>query len=224
MPQSGALFGVRWSTLLKIILLLLLIVVGNFMAEWVANALKFEVRPSNEDLVHQTLMVSAIAYALLIAVPFVPGVEVGLALIAMLGPPIVLLVYLSTLLGLSISFTVGRLIPLSSLIGLLDRLRFQRASELLKAVEPLDQKDRLVFLLSKAPNRYVPFLLRHRYVALFVAINLPGNFLIGGGGGISMVAGLSRLFSVPGFLVTIAVAVAPLPIAILLFGDAVLPG
>lgn len=224
MPQSGALFGVRWSTLLKIILLLLLIVAGNFMAEWVANALQFEVRPSNEDLVHQTLMVSAIAYALLIAIPFVPGVEVGLALIAMLGPPIVLLVYLSTLLGLSISFTVGRLIPLNSLIGLLDRLHFQRARDLLKAVEPLDQKDRLTFLLSKTPNRYVPFLLRHRYVALFVAINLPGNFLIGGGGGISMVAGLSRLFSLTGFLVTIAVAVAPLPVAILLFGDTVLPG
>lgn len=224
MPRSGALFGVRWSTLLKVALLLLLIVAGNFMAEWVANALKFEVRPSNEDLVHQTLMASAVVYALLIAIPFVPGVEVGFALIAMLGPPIVLLVYLSTLLGLSISFTVGRLIPLSSLVGLLDRLRFQRTSELLKAVEPLDQKDRLVFLLSKAPNRYVPFLLRHRYVALFVAINLPGNFLIGGGGGISMVAGLSRLFSAPGFLVTIAVAVAPLPIMILLFGDAVLPG
>ena len=35
----------------------------------------------------------------LIAIPFVPGVEVGLALIAMLGPAIALLVYVATVAG-----------------------------------------------------------------------------------------------------------------------------
>jgi hypothetical protein len=78
-------------------------------------------------------------------------------------------------------------------------------------------------LTSQAPSRTVPFLIRHRYIALAVLVNLPGNILIGGGGGISLIAGASRLFSLPGFLTTIALAVSPLPLAILFFGKEFLP-
>jgi hypothetical protein len=221
MPLSNAISRTRWSLLLKLALLIILVVAGHYIAGGIADVLEFEIRPSNESLVHQALMVAAVVYALLIAVPFVPGVEVGLAILAVFGPPIVLLVYLSTLLGLTISFTIGRLIPTSTLIGFLDNLRFRRARDLLAAIGPLDQRDRLDFLVARAPNRFVPFLLRHRYLALVVAINLPGNFLIGGGGGICMIAGISRLFTVPGFITAIAVAVSPLPLAILLLGESV---
>ena len=101
-------------------------------------------------------------------------------------------------------------------------LRLRRAEQLLKRIEPLGSEERLRFLLNKAPGAALPFLLRHRYVALAVAINLPGNFLIGGGGGIALVAGLSRLFSFGGFLLTIAIAVAPVPLLIALFGKDIL--
>jgi len=86
---SVRVFRGRWRTLLKLSGLILLIVAANFAADGVAEALRFEVRPSNEDLVHRMVTISAVAYALLIAVPFVPGVEIGLTLIGMLGPPIV---------------------------------------------------------------------------------------------------------------------------------------
>ena len=92
----------------------------------------------------------------------------------------------------------------------------------MKTIEPMTHTDRLTFLVSKSPNRLVPFLIRHRYIALIVAINLPGNFLIGGGGGISMIAGVSRLFSAPGFFAAIVIAVAPVPLAIIFFGKAIL--
>ena len=85
-------------------------------------------------------------------------------------------------------------------------------------------QDRLAFITSKAPNRYVPLLLRHRYIALAVVVNIPGNVIIGGGGGIALMAGISRLYTLPGFLIAIAIAVAPLPLAILLFGEDVLSG
>ena len=68
----------------------------------------------------------------------------------------------------------------------------------------------------------MPVLVRHRYVALAVLFNMPGNFLLGGGGGIAMVAGVSRLYSVPGFLVTVAIAVSPVPLAIAIFGETVI--
>jgi hypothetical protein len=85
-------------------------------------------------------------------------------------------------------------------------------------------EDRLTFLASKAPNRYVPFLLRHRYLALAVLVNLPGNIVIGGGGGIALVAGASRLYSLPRFVATIAIAVSPVPLAVLVFGKEILSG
>ena len=53
---------------------------------------------------------------------------------------------------------------------------------------------------------------------LGLALNLPGNTLVGGGGGIAMVAGLSGLVSPLGFLVTVAVAVAPIPLLFLVLG------
>jgi hypothetical protein len=59
---------------------------------------------------------------------------------------------------------------------------------------------------------------------LAIVLNLPGNIVIGGGGGIALMAGASRLYSVPGFLVTIVLAVAPVPLAILVFGKEILSG
>jgi hypothetical protein len=67
-------------------------------------------------------------------------------------------------------------------------------------------------LSEKAPPGVLPFLLRHRFIALAVAINLPGNILIGGGGGIAMFAGMSGIFPFPMYLLTIVLAVAPVPL------------
>ncbi len=224
MPPKSPATARYGPFLLKLTGFVLLIVVANMAAEWVVDTLKFEIRPSNENMVHRMVTICAIVYAVLIAIPFVPGVEIGLTLIAMLGPPIVFLVYVSTLAGLSMAFVAGRLIPLTGLIRLLRELHFHRASRLLDTIEPMDREGRLAFLVSKAPNRFVPTLLRHRYLALAIVINLPGNIVIGGGGGIALMAGASKLYSVPGFLATIVLAVAPVPLAILLFGTTVVSG
>lgn len=217
-------YGEHRQALLKVSCLILLIVAANLAVDWIADALKFELRPSNEDMVHRTIVILAIVYAMLIAIPFVPGVELGLALIGMLGPEIVVLVYLSTLAGLLTSFAVGRWISLKALIPILEDLRLSKASRLLAAIEPMNMEDRLAFLVSKTPNGLIPFLLRHRYLALAVVVNLPGNILLGGGGGIALIAGTSRLFSITGFLVTIVLAVSPVPIAVIFFGRQFLPG
>ncbi|MET4805043.1 hypothetical protein [Limibacillus sp. MBR-115] len=211
-------FKVSRGGLWRFLLLVLIILAMNLMATLIVERLEFEVRPNNEDMVHQMIMFSAAVYAGLIAIPFVPGVEVGLVLITMLGSGIVLLVYSCTLAGLMLSFLVGRLIPLSAIVKVVQWLRFSRLERLLKRIEPLAGEERLNFLLEKAPGGALPFLLRHRYLALAVAINLPGNFLVGGGGGIALIAGVSRLFTPQGFLLTIALAVAPVPLAIALFG------
>ncbi|MBV6657485.1 MAG: hypothetical protein KI785_06920 [Devosiaceae bacterium] len=52
-----------------------------------------------------------------------------------------------------------------------------------------------------------------RYVGVAAAFNLPGNALVGGGGGLALLAGLSGAFSFTGFAVATLIAVAPLPLA-----------
>lgn len=198
--------------------LISLLVAANFLAHGIADALNFQIRPGNEDAVHRTIMASAALYSILLAIPFVPGAEVGLAMITVLGPAIALLVYVCTVAGLSLSFFVGRIIPLSALIRFTEDINFDRTNKLLKDMETRGKHEKLEYLVNMAPNRFFPVLLRCRYVALGIALNIPGNFLIGGGGGIALFAGISRLYSFPGFLVTVAIAVAPIPVAVLVFG------
>ncbi len=223
MTQKRPANGIRWRGIVTVLSLLTLLVVSNWVAREAIPTLDFSIRPGNEDLVHRTIMVSAAMYSLLLAIPFVPGAEIGLALMAMLGPPITLLVYLCTLIGLSISYLIGRMVPMVTLIRLSRDFGLGRTTELLLSIEPLDKKQRLEFLLERAPRRIVPALLRYRYLALALALNVPGNYLIGGGGGIALMAGVSRLFSIPGFLLTIALAVLPVPLAVLIFGSDFLP-
>lgn len=210
-------------TLVKLAGLAIAIVFANLVANWLADQLNLDVRPSNEDILHRTIMAAAVVYALLIAVPFVPGVEIGLSMIAIFGPRIAMLVYLCTVAGLSTSFLVGRLLPLRGLVALLQDLRLLRLSGLFGQLAPMNMEQRLAFLTSRAPNRLVPFLLRHRYLALAVALNMPGNIVAGGGGGLSLFAGASGLYGTIGSLLTIALAVLPVPLAVALLGPQILP-
>lgn len=212
----------RWSIAVKIIGLAGLIIAGNYLTHMITEALDFELRPSNEDAIHRTILIAAILYSVLLAIPFVPGAEIGLALIAMLGPPIAILVYLCTVAGLTISFLLGRLIPLSLLTSSAQKIGLERTTALLKSIEPLSDSQRLEALTEKAPARVLPFVIRHRYLALAASLNTPGNFLIGGGGGIALFAGVSRIFSIPGFLATVVLAVSPVPLLVLLFGHQIL--
>lgn len=222
MGDLARALSVRWRGILKLCLFILIVVSANYFSSYIVEALEFEIRPSNEDFVHRMTMLATTAYAILIAVPFVPGVEIGLALIAMLGPRIVFLVYVCTVIGLCVAFAVGRIASLNWLAGLLEGFGLTKGGALVRRIEPMGQDERLAFLISNAPNRAVPFLLRHRYLALAVIVNVPGNIVVGGGGGISLMAGASRLYSIPGFLGTILIAVAPVPIAILIFGEQLL--
>ena len=224
MTEAPSATGIRWRGVIKILVLAALLVLLNHFARDAVEALDFRIRPSNEDAVHRTIMASAALYALLLAVPFVPGVEIGIALMVMLGPPIAVLVYLCTVAGLSLSFVLGRLIPIRILVRLAHDFRLDQTARLLEAIEPLNRNQRLDLLISLSSKRFLPWLLRYRYLALAVALNVPGNYLLGGGGGIALIAGVSRVYSIHGFLLTILLAVSPVPLAVLIFGTGFLSG
>lgn len=203
---------------LKAFVLVGLLVTAKYAGDQVLKQLTPHLTPSTEPALHHLIMIAISAYVLLMMLPFVPGVEIGLGMMVMFGPKIAPLVYGSTVLALALSFLIGRLVPQQSIIELFDTLRLKRAAGLLRQLHPLDADDRLQFMLNSRSSRIMAFLLRHRYIALMAAINLPGNALIGGGGGISLVSGYSRIFSFSGFLLAVALAVAPVPIMAMVTG------
>jgi len=213
-PQAGR----RAGLVIKLALFLAVLIAANRAGSWILGELSLTLRPSNEEYLHRLIMTALILYVLLMALPFVPGVEVGMMMMALFGAKIVPVVYLATVVALTAAYAVGRYIPHRFVLDLFDALRLRRASALLQRIAPLGPRARVDFLLQGASTRWLPFLLRHRHVAIAVALNVPGNAVIGGGGGISLAAGISGLFSLPAYALTVSLAVAPVPIAVWIAG------
>ena len=158
------------------------------------------------------LAVMLLSYALMIAVPFVPGIEIGLTMIAMGGSSLAPPVYLATLAGLVLAFCVGRWMPHGLLVGLLADLRLHRMARMVEQARALTPAERLEALRGRMPRRLGRMAVGWRYLWLALLVNLPGSALIGGGGGICLMAGLSRLFATPQAIATLALAILPLPL------------
>ena len=199
----------------KISLIVGFLVVLNYGGSLVVEQINFQLWPEHEHLMVTVLWVAIVVYVLWMALPFVPGIELGLALMIMLGTRGIVLVYFCTLMSLSLSFTIGRLIPLNSFARFLGWLHLYKARDLVLQLEPLNSDEKLDFLLRSAPSKIIPFLVKHRYLMIAIALNLPGNALIGGGGGIGLISGMSRLYPFPKYILLVSLAITPLPLLLL---------
>lgn len=195
-----------------------LVIGGAFAGPWLAELVQYDLRPVNEPQVHRMVLLVTGIFVLTAALPFVPGAEIGLAMMLMMGSGVAPLVYLGMVGALLLAFVIGRLVPARVTAEGLGLLGLHRGRDLMLRLETLDKKRRLQLLTSSAPRRLIPFLLRHRYLTLGLAFNLPGNTLLGGGGGIALCAGLSGLYSLTGFATTVAIAVAPVPLIFIITG------
>lgn len=209
-------FVKRWRWLVLIAVYITLLLGGWFVGQHLFDIAAIDVRPGNEPMVHKLIVIAVLVYVLASAIPFVPGAEVGFALLMVFGPRVALLVYGGMVTALLLAYGVGRLVPASSIGAGLAACGFSRAQGLVLRLAPLDASARLALLVEGAPRRLVPFLLRHRHVGLAVLLNLPGNSVVGGGGGIALCAGMSGLFPLPGFLAVVLLAAAPVPMFFLL--------
>lgn len=164
-----------------------------------------------------------LVYALLLAVPFMPGIEIGFTLLMMRGADAAPFVWAATVLGLMLAYAAGRWLTPGLIVGVFRDLRLQRAADLLDQMGDVPAEQRLQSLCQRAPGWLRPLIRDWRYVALALLLNLPGNAMIGGGGGLALMAGFSRIFSAPATLLTFVMCTAPLPILIWIFGVNVLP-
>lgn len=174
---------------------------------------------AHEGLMLGVLTVLLLSYALLIAVPFVPGVEIGISLLLLEGASIAPFVYSATVLGLLAAFGAGRVLPHRWLHNILADLRLKRACLLVDRLAPMTREERLAHLVGRAPRWLRPIIGPWRYLLLAALLNLPGNSFIGGGGGIAFTAGFSRLFSPGWSSLTVALAVLPVPLTIWISGS-----
>lgn len=213
-PPGPSLGGIA----LRVAVLIAVLVLATWGAHVVRDALNLQIRPDNEQQVHRMIMFGAAAYIGLLALPFVPGAEIGLAMLAAFGAAIAPLIYVCTVLSMVLAYTAGRFLPIDVLRRALSALRMHRAADLIARAAPLSGEDRVAMLLQGQSARALQLAVRWRYVALAVAVNTPGNSIIGGGGGIMLMAGLSGIFSPLATVATIALAVSPVPLAMLVFG------
>lgn len=158
------------------------------------------------------LALAAFLYLLVLSLPFVPAVELGILIMALFGQTGVVVAYVATVGGLCLSFAAARLLPASVTSRWITALGFSHATSdpdaMLKSVLGGESTG------SEFGARLRAGLVNHRYLMLAACLNLPGNSLVGGGGGIALLCGLSRFFRWRGFLTTILLATAPLPILV----------
>ncbi|MCH8887835.1 MAG: hypothetical protein IIC13_14720 [SAR324 cluster bacterium] len=204
--------------LIKILLVAAVLAALNFGGRWAIGLVEEWFMPLYLAYGQWATAIVIGIYIVLLALPFVPGIEVGLAIMMIFDTEGIALVYLSTLAALTLGFLVGRLTPPSLIARLLGWLHLERGRALVQRMQPLSPEEKLALLVESAPARIIPFLLRHRYLAVAAAFNIPGNFLIGGGGGIALTAGLSGLFRFPAYLLMVCIAISPVPLALLAKG------
>ena len=204
----------RLALFFKLTFILAIALLLSAGGSWLVNQVNMQIVLQREAII----LLGVLAYTLLMVIPFTPAIEVGIGLMLFMGSTGAVLAYICTLIALSISFFIGRVVPPRMIRRLFRWLHLVKASELIAELEPLRHQERLELLHAKAPSKLTPFLLRHRYLAIAIALNLPGNALIGGGGGIGLITGMSRLVRYQSYIAVLALAIAPLPLMFILYG------
>jgi hypothetical protein len=159
----------------------------------------------------------ALPYVLLVfvvaaAIPFIPGAEIGFGLLMVFGADVALAVYFSMLSALMLAFLIGRFVspaPSRQLTHfIVTRWRVLRMRLHRKALGQSGPK----FIAA------LQILAANKHATLGVALNTPGNSILGGGGGLAFIAGASKEFSFLGFGLTASIAVLPIPLFFYFFG------
>lgn len=190
-----------------------LIVFGHYLAHLDTAAIHETLAALHEGLGMGALLASAFMLAVLLGLPFVPSVEMGLMMMAVFGREGAIAAWLATIAGLSLAHAAGRYMPADRVQHWLKRHGLLTADRI-PSKSPMTQLLNRLRLSESKAHRIVAFMSRHRYLLFALLINLPGNSVLGGGGGIALVSGFARLYRWPWFLLTVALASLPIPLAV----------
>lgn len=190
-----------------VLVCLCMIVGGHSLVAKIEIVFGLQGRAATAMLDHPAIIaLIIIIYMVLLAIPFIPGAELGLMLMLVFGAAIAPVIYLATFCALLLAFATGRLVCFQGLLDTLAALGLSQLAAFLKS--KCDQHEDAA---AKAHQSWANTLVKNRMLSLGLLLNVPGNTLIGGGGGIAMSAGASRLVSFRAFALLTAVAIAPMP-------------
>ncbi len=202
-----------WAARRAVLFYACLLIGGWLIGEQLLNIAIPDVRPINEPMIHRIVTISLVLFVLAAAIPFVPGAEIGFALLIAFGAKAAPVVYGAMVCALIVSYSVARLVPQASLAKILRHLGLARASELVNEFANTNVEDRVNFVARWVPGSIGKNALKNRYLLLALAINIPGNSVLGGGGGLAFFAAMSGLYRFWPFTLTVMCAVAPVPLA-----------
>ena len=159
------------------------------------------------------LVYVSILYMICIAVPFMPGVEIGLLLMLVFGKAGVIAAYVCTSIGLNMAFATGRVLGMGQLGPYLhERCAAARCKPDVWLQSALDRSPALCRILHLSGRRMGNL----RYLTVGILLNVPGNSVLGGGGGIALLSGMNGSFSWLKFVITVAVATLFVPLVVFL--------
>ena len=196
-----------------LVLWAVLLVLGHQLSHQGFHELQDVLTSSGYEIGIFALAMSCIAYLLLLALPFVPGVELGLLIMVFFGRDGVIAAYLATIGGLCIAYAAAWSLPNQMTSRWVTRLGLSDAAE-----DPGAAINGMVAnakVAGRLAGKFRSFLLNHRYLTLAACLNLPGNSALGGGGGIAILCGLSGQFHWRRFILTVVLATAPIPLLVL---------
>ena len=196
-----------------LVLWAVLLVLGHQLSHQGFHELQDVLTSSGYEIGIFALAMSCIAYLLLLALPFVPGVELGLLIMVFFGRDGVIAAYLATIGGLCLAYAAARFLPDQMTSRWVRRLGLSDAAE-----DPGAAINGMVAnakVAGRLAGKFRSFLLNHRYLTLAACLNLPGNSVLGGGGGIAFLCGLSGQFHWRRFILTVVLATAPIPLLVL---------
>ncbi len=207
-----------WTARRAIALYSVLLAASWIFGEFLLEISIPELRPMNEPLIHRLVIGSLIVFILAAAIPFVPGAEIGFALLLIFGGKASPIVYFGMVGALILSFTVASFVPLPMLSKFAKWLRLKRIAEFVDELANAPPQDRASVVSGKLDNRFGDMMFKNRYVVLALLLNLPGNSVLGGGGGLAFMAGISGLYKFWAYLLSVLIAVAPFPLIFLILG------
>jgi len=125
----------------------------NFSGTWIAAQLDLQIWPQHGDVIELVIVSMVVAFVIAMATPFVPGIEIGLALMLLLGPGGIVMVYLCTQLSLALSFLLGTTIRPRYLSSICRWLQFEQASQLLTELDRTPPELRMWRLARRSNSR-----------------------------------------------------------------------
>ena len=212
------LLNLLWSSRRALVFYACLLAAGWAIGHVVLNASVPEVQTVHKPMFDPMILGALAIYVLAAAIPFVPGAEIGFALLLMFGARASLMVYAGMVGALLLAYIVARVVPLPLLSRFARWLRLSRLSTFVDDLDAIPRQDRAAVLAQRFDSGPGHTMFRNRYILLALLLNLPGNSILGGGGGLAFMAGVSGLYSFWPYLIAVLIAVAPFPLMFLLMG------